>query len=220
MRLVEMETSALGNWSALAGVLFGMIFLSQGTDASAQELTQALATPQGPVLGEISRDGLVKSFRGIPYAQPPVGIRRWKMAEPASDWTNPRAATQFSPSCVQVETPQFTTLPRGQQETFFWQPDGLASEDCLYLNVWAPARTQGEAVPVMFWIHGGGLIQGGASLPLYDGEALARKGVVVVSINYRLGIFGFFAHPELSAESPTQTSGNYGLGDMLEHCDG
>lgn len=207
----------MGIWSVFATAVFGMVLVLQSGDASAQVLTPAIETPQGPIQGEATRDGMVWAFRGIPYAQPPVGVRRWKDAQPASDWTNLRAATLFSPSCVQVEMPQMTALPGGQeQQTFFWQPDGLASEDCLYLNIWSPAQNQGKSLPVMFWIHGGGLIQGGASLPIYDGEALARKDVVVVTFNYRLGVFGFFAHPELSAESPTNTSGNYGLSDMLE----
>lgn len=207
----------MGIWSAFAAAVFGMVLVSQGAEASAQVLTEAIVTPQGPVQGEVTRDGMVRALRGIPYAQPPVGVRRWRVAEPASDWANLRAATQFAPSCVQTEMPQMTVLPGGQQQqTFFWQPDGLASEDCLYLNVWSPAQAKGKALPVMFWIHGGGLIQGGASLPIYDGEALARKDVVVVTINYRLGVFGFFAHPELSAESLTRTAGNYGLSDMLE----
>lgn len=178
----------------------------------------AVDTPQGPVIGVEAPGGDVAVFKGIPYALPPVGKRRWTMAEPAPDWTNPRLANQFGPQCIQGTLPATFETPSGQNQTrLFWEPSGPSSEDCLYLNIYAPkAGTQNAKAPVMVWIHGGGFVGGSGSGPFYDGTALARKGVVVVTINYRLGIFGFFAHPELSTESVTGTSGNYGLSDQLE----
>lgn len=178
----------------------------------------ALDTPQGPIIGTEVPGGDVTVFKGIPYALPPVGKRRWAMAEPAPDWTNPRLADQFGPQCMQGTLPATFETPSGLHQTrLFWEPSAASSEDCLYLNVYAPKELGSAAkAPVMVWIHGGGFVGGSGSGPFYDGTALARKGVVVVTINYRLGIFGFFAHPELSAEAATGTSGNYGLSDQLE----
>lgn len=190
--------------------------LGMASPVSAEPI--ALETPQGPVIGSQAPGDGVAIFKGIPYALPPVGKRRWTMAEPAPDWTNPRLADQFSPQCMQGTLPATFETPSGQQQTrLFWEPSAPASEDCLYLNVYTPKNTgAAHKAPVMVWIHGGGFVGGSGSGPFYDGTALARKGVVVVTINYRLGIFGFFAHPELSAESATGTSGNYGLSDQLE----
>jgi len=140
----------------------------------------------------------VRSYKGIPYAAPPVGDLRWKPPQPVKPWKGIRVANAFPAMC-----PQFV---------FF---AGMQSEDCLGLNVWTPARQGSEKLPVMVWIHGGGFILGASSQTAYDGEALAAQGVVVVSINYRLGIFGFLAHPALSRESPQGVSGNYGMLDMV-----
>lgn len=195
-----------------------LIAMGLGVSSPVNGSPVAIETPQGPIIGEEVAGGDVAVFRGIPYALPPVGQRRWKMAEPAADWSNPRLAAQFGPQCVQGVLPATFTTPTGKQQTrLFWEPSVLSSEDCLYLNVYAPRPTKGAAKsPVMVWIHGGGFVGGSGSGPFYDGTGLARKGVVVVTINYRLGIFGFFAHPELSSESTNGTSGNYGLGDQLE----
>ena len=145
----------------------------------------------------------VRVFRGIPYAAPPVGDLRWREPQPAPDWKGVRKAVEFGPRCVQG--PIFDDM------VFRDQP----SEDCLYLNVWTPAKAASARLPVMVWIYGGGFQAGSTSEPRQDGERLARKGVVVVSLNYRLGVFGFFAHPALTKESPHRASGNYGLMDQV-----
>ena len=202
-------------WAAgLGGV--GLALSAAG--ASGADLR--VATPQGPLIGATTADGAVGVFKGIPYATPPVGVRRWKPAQPAPDWTNPRLADRPGPVCVQSSLPAMVDIAGGgRQASLYWDADQVASEDCLYLNVWTPTSAvaaRAEPRPVMVWIHGGAFLNGSGINPAYDGGALARKGVVVVSINYRLGVFGFFAHPELSAESPTGASGNYGLTDQIE----
>jgi len=141
----------------------------------------------------------VRSYKGIPYAAAPAGDLRWKPPQPPKPWSGIRVARSFGPMC-----PQPLMLGTGAQ-----------SEDCLALNVWTPAKTAGAKLPVMVWIHGGGFILGSSSQSVYDGEPLASQGVVVVSINYRLGVLGFMAHPALSRESPQGVSGNYGLLDMV-----
>lgn len=166
---------------------------------SAQPEPCAATTASGPVTGLV--EGAVSVYRGIPYAAPPVGDLRWRPPQSVQPWTTPRACTAFGPSCPQKEDKLLVT-------------PAPFSEDCLYLNVWTTARA-GERRPVMFWIHGGGFIQGGAAQSVYDGAALARQGVVVVTINYRLGPYGFLAHPALADEAGDGTSGNYGLMDQL-----
>jgi para-nitrobenzyl esterase len=145
----------------------------------------------------------IASFKGIPFAFPPMGALRWKAPQPVAPWTGVRSATEFAPSCMQDLT--FAKL--------FGAPPAT-SEDCLYLNVWTPAKTPIDALPVMVWIYGGAFVGGQTSIPAYDGTRLAERGVVVVSIAYRLGAFGFLAHPQLSAESG-KGSGNYGLQDQI-----
>jgi para-nitrobenzyl esterase len=157
----------------------------------------------GVVEGTASADGQVQIFRGIPFAAPPVGEWRWKEPQPAAHWEGVRKATEFGPRCMQA---------RIFSDMVF--RDAGPSEDCLYLNVWAPKVKPRTKLPVMVWIYGGGLVAGSTSEPRQDGEHLAHKGVVVVSMNYRLGIFGFYSHPELTAESPHHASGNYGLLDQ------
>ena len=149
-------------------------------------------------------DGDVAAFRAIPYAAPPVGALRWRPPEPAAAWSGVRDASQVGPICLQ----RYNATDNGVGPL-------PASEDCLTLNVWTPARTTGRRLPVMVWIHGGGFVNGSATAALYDGAALARQGVVVVSLNYRLGRFGFFAHPALTAESPSGPLANYGLMDQI-----
>lgn len=166
-----------------------------------------LNTPNGVLIGEeASSTGVV--FKGIPYAMPPVGKRRWQHAELSKPWKGARLATQFSPACMQ-------SAPEREGD-FFYHSAYQTSEDCLYLNVWMPQRESVKArLPVMVWIHGGALSAGSSAMPIYDGAELAAKGVVVVSVNYRLSIFGFFAHPELTKESMNHSSGNYGLTDQI-----
>ncbi len=157
---------------------------------------------QGELEGEVSTMGPL-AFKGIPYATPPISDLRWREPKPVSGWTDVRDATKFGAVCMQPET-QLFGIRRSQM-----------SEDCLYLNVWTPSLTPTVPAPVMVFIHGGSFITGSGSQPQYDGANLANRGVVVVTINYRLGIFGFLAHPDLSAESPRHTSGNYGLLDQM-----
>jgi para-nitrobenzyl esterase len=137
-------------------------------------------------------------YKGIPFAAPPVGDLRWKAPQPAEKWEGVKQVTQFAPAPFQGGNP-----PSGK------------SEDCLYLNVWTPAKSSKEKLPVMVWIYGGGFSFGSTAEPVYNGEKLAKKGVILVSIAYRVGQLGFLAHPELSAESPNGVSGNYGLLDQI-----
>ncbi|MGA2571983.1 MAG: carboxylesterase family protein, partial [Terracidiphilus sp.] len=158
---------------------------------------------QGKLAGTIE-NGLTV-YRGIPFAAPPVGDLRWRPPLPAAKWDGVRQADKFAPQCVQTS---FGPPPNGQKA-----PE--MSEDCLYLNVWTPAKKASDKIPVFVWIYGGGFNGGATSIPTYSGEVLARKGAVLVSIAYRVGSIGFLAHPELSAESPQHVSGNYGLLDMI-----
>ncbi|GGE47520.1 carboxylic ester hydrolase [Marinicauda pacifica] len=170
-----------------------------GASDSGHVLVEA---PAGPVRG-VTQDGL-EIFKGIPFAAPPVGEARWAPPTAMPAWDEAYDATEFGPGCMQpgwVSQSIYTdTLPR-------------LSEDCLNLNIWAPAEASGA--PVVVWIHGGALVRGANSLSLYDGASYAERGVVFVSINYRLGVLGYLAHPELSAESPDGVSGNYGLLDQI-----
>ncbi len=150
------------------------------------------------------KDG-VRSFRGIPFAQPPVGALRWREPKPAQNWTGVRNADQFGARCMQRTGPGAD----------YWFRSTEMSEDCLYLNVWTPAKAASEKLPVLVYIYGGGFQNGDGSEPRYDGESMARKGMVAVTMNYRLNVFGFFAHPELTKESPHHASGNYGLLDQV-----
>ena len=157
-------------------------------------------TDKGAVEGTAAASG-IRAFKGIPYAAPPVGALRWKAPQPAAAWTGVRKADAFGARCPQVKV----------WDDMVFRDE--MSEDCLYLNVWTPADA--KKLPVMVWIHGGGFVAGSASEPRQDGERLAGKGVVVVSLNYRLGVFGFLAHPELTKESPRHASGNYGMLDQV-----
>jgi para-nitrobenzyl esterase len=156
-----------------------------------------------------SRTG-VTAYKGIPFAAAPVGSLRWKPPAPPAKWKGVRACDRFGPSPMQPRPVPFLMI--GPEFVVPRQPLG---EDCLYLNVWTAARAPNEKRPVLVWIYGGGFITGGAAAPGYSGEALAGKGIVFVSFNYRLGIFGFFAHPELSQEDLHRASGNYALLDQL-----
>ncbi len=147
----------------------------------------------------------VRIFKGIPYAASPVGDLRWRPPQPAAAWSGVRAADAFGPDCPQ------TPYPPG---SIYAAPPKPQSEDCLYLNVWTAANA-GDRRPVMVWIHGGALTRGSGATPTYDGSALTKKGVVVVTINYRLGPLGYLAHPALTAESPHHASGNYGVLDQI-----
>ncbi|HZY79562.1 MAG TPA: carboxylesterase family protein [Cyclobacteriaceae bacterium] len=166
-------------------------------------------TKAGIVEGVASQTGVI-SFKGIPFAAPPVGDLRWKEPQAVQPWEGVKKTDAFGPSPMQG-----TPRPFYMWSKEFLIPDEPISEDCLYLNVWTPAKTVHDKVPVFVWIYGGGFNSGGSAVPIYDGEALASKGIVFVSINYRVNTFGFFAHPGLSKESVHGVSGNYGLLDQI-----
>ena len=198
---------ALGALAAASGLVLAGCGVTPGSGASGaspapNRLTRVIQVDGGRVSG--LDVGGVRVFRGIPYAAAPVGTLRWRPPQPVRPWHGVRACTQFGSSCPQSGAPiGGGRLPAAQ------------SEDCLYLNVWTPAHARDERLPVMVWIHGGGFITGSGSLPKTYGENLSgREHVVVVSFNYRLGVFGFLAHPALSAESAHGVSGNYGLLDQ------
>jgi para-nitrobenzyl esterase len=163
---------------------------------------QQVKTAGGLVTGVSSADGAFRIFKSIPYAAPPVGEFRWQAPRPATAWQGVRDATEFGSRCLQ-----------GQIFADIVFKD--LSEDCLTLNIWTPAKNASDRLPVMVWIHGGGFQAGAGAEPRHDGEAFARKNVVLVTINYRLGVFGFFAHPELTRESRRNASGNYGMLDQI-----
>jgi para-nitrobenzyl esterase len=186
-----------GLWSQAPLMVFVALLALAGT-AGAQVRTDA-----GLIEGTPGSGSRGAAFKGIPFAAPPVGDRRWKPPQAVTPWPGVRKATAFGPRCMQgriFEDMVFRDKP---------------SEDCLYLNVWTPSTPPPNALPVMVWIHGGGFVAGSASEPRQDGERLAEKGVIVVGINYRLGAFGFLAHPELTKESGQGASGNYGLLDQV-----
>ena len=178
--------------------------------AAVLPLTAAIDDPvrveQGQLSGVPGSTPDLRVYKGIPFAAPPVGDLRWRAPKPAADWPGVRKADQFSATCMQ------TPYPEGSLYRSEPQP---VSEDCLYLNIWTAAKSASDKRPVMVWIHGGAFTRGSGSTPTYNGEALAKKGVVIVTVNYRLGIFGFFAHPELNQESEHHSSGDYGIHDEI-----
>jgi para-nitrobenzyl esterase len=160
-------------------------------------------TVNGAVAGVTLPSG-VKAFRGVPFAAPPVRENRWRAPQPVKNWTGVRQADRFADQCMQARV--FGDM--------MFRNSGV-SEDCLYLNVWVPANARpGSAMPVLVYYYGGGFVAGDGSEPRYDGESMAKRGIVVVTTSYRLGVFGFFSHPELTAESPHHASGNYSLMDQ------
>jgi para-nitrobenzyl esterase len=176
--------------------------LSLGSASQAQT-GPVVDAPAGGITGQTV--GAVQVFKGLPYAAPPLGPARWTPPKPLPRWPGVRDGTRFGPACFQ---------PRSGPGSIYTDDPGPMSEDCLSLNVWAPANA--AKAPVLVWIHGGALVAGSSHEAIYDGAKLAARGVVVVSINYRLGVLGFLAHPGLSAESPLGVSGNYGLLDQIE----
>jgi para-nitrobenzyl esterase len=178
-----------------------LVTLTSTLVASAGERVE---TKNGAVEGTTEQDG-IRVFRGIPFAEPPVGDLRWKPPQPVKNWRGVRQSNKFG--------------PRAMQRAIFGDMNfrsGGISEDCLYLNVWTPAKVGTGRLPVLVYFYGGGFMAGDSSEPRYDGASMARKGLVAVTVNYRLSVFGFLAHPELTAESPHHASGNYGLLDQSE----
>jgi para-nitrobenzyl esterase len=181
--------------------VLGLMVVGFSAPAHADPLKVRIA--QGKLHGKLINVGKVRAFLGIPFAAPPVGALRWKAPQPAAHWKAERDATKYGAHCVQTPF-----------EDMSFQ-DAVASEDCLYLNVFTPADAKGSSkLPVMFWIHGGGYFSGSASEPRHNGDYLPAKGVVLVTINYRLGVFGFLATEELMQEGGG-SAGNYGLMDMI-----
>jgi para-nitrobenzyl esterase len=170
------------------------------TSAAAVTISDPVRVDTGLISGTSGRSAEIRVFKGIPFAAAPVGELRWRTPQPAAHWDGVRKADQFGPRCMQGGGPNAPPT----------------SEDCLFLNVWAGARSSSDRRPVMVWSYGGAFAIGSGSTPLYDGENLAKKGVIVVTYNYRLGPFGWFSHPELSKESGHNASGNQGLMDAVE----
>lgn len=164
----------------------------------------------GLITGTINASGNIHIFRGIPFAAPPLGNLRWKEPHPVIPWNDVKSCDVYGPSPMQANP-----VPFGPWSEEFLIPQKPISEDCLYLNVWTGAASSKERRPVVIWIYGGGFVSGGTGVPVYDGETMAKKGVVFVSANYRVGVFGFLALPELSKESPHHSSGNYALLDQI-----
>jgi para-nitrobenzyl esterase len=160
-------------------------------------------TANGTVEGRGVQPSGVRIFRGIPFAQPPTGDLRWREPQPVKNWKGVRQAIDFGPRCMQARI----------FDDMIFRSNGV-SEDCLYLNVWTPAKSSRERLPVLVYFYGGGFVSGDGSEPRYDGESMALKGIVVVTVNYRLGVFGFMSHPDLAKESAHNASGNYGFLDQ------
>ncbi|MCW3836978.1 carboxylesterase/lipase family protein [Sphingomonas canadensis] len=187
--------------STCSAIALMLLTLPGAAPAAAQPPVPHVSVAQGKLAGS-SADG-VRRFFGIPFAAPPVGDLRWKAPKPAAPWAGVRDASSFGATCMQSRFPGEDAGARPPM-----------SEDCLTLNVWTPEGVDGP-MPVMVWIHGGGFMAGSNRDPAFDGTAFAKKGIVLVTINYRLGALGFIAHPELSAEAPYRSSGNYGMLDQI-----
>jgi len=170
---------------------------------------QTVKVRGGLVSGFPGKDPSIITYKGIPFAAPPVGSLRWRAPQPIVAWPGVLKAEKFSASCIQQIVSEFGPW------TYEFMAHNEVSEDCLYLNVFTPAKSASEQRPVFVHIYGGGFMQGSSAAPIYDGEGLAKKGLVVVTFNYRVGALGFLAHPELTSESGHQASGNYGLMDQI-----
>ena len=176
---------------------------------AADSILGVVNVAEGQLTGIAGDDHSIMVFKGIPFAAPPVGALRWQPPEPAARWQGVRKADTFGASAMQADQRSFG--PWTEEYMFRNQ----ASEDCLYLNVWTPAKSGAERLPVFVYIYGGAYHSGSGEVLLYDGEGLAKKGVLVVTFNYRVNVFGFLSHSELTAESPHRASGNYGLMDQI-----
>ena len=190
------------NVGRMLGCCAAMLFLS-GSMAFAADKNKDDVKVESGMLRGLSDAGVV-SYKGVPYAAPPTGNLRWKAPQPAAHWSGVRTASQFGHDCMQLPFPS-DAAPLGTKP----------GEDCLVMNVWAPAVRTSSKLPVMVWIYGGGYVNGGSSPAVYDGSQFAKQGVVFVSFNYRLGRFGFFAHPALTAEAGSAPLGNYAFLDQI-----
>ena len=182
--------------------------------------TDEVSLKHGKIRGVVSRDGNTNIYTGIPYAQAPVGELRWKEPKEELDWQGVKDCTYFGPRCIQggnpvwLDSAQKIVIEQSYIPDFEYVPLERQSEDCLYLNVYSPKGAT-ENLPVLVYIHGGSLLHGSSSGDDYNGEALSKRNIVVVTIAYRLNVFGYFAHPALAEESPNHTTGNYGLLDQI-----
>jgi para-nitrobenzyl esterase len=190
--------------------MFGASDASAQFDPCGTLLAAPVQVEGGAIIGALGADGTIARYLGVPFAAPPVAGLRWRPPEPPAPWQGVLETRSFAPACSQPLPP-----PGSFYQKEFFRTAERQSDDCLYLNVWTPARSPEEKLPVMVWFYGGGFVQGSGSVPSFEGEALARRGVVVVTINYRLGPLGFLALPALHQESPGNVSGNYGLLDMV-----
>lgn len=190
------------------GFLLAIALQMSCTGKQSKLIDNNIETEYGLVQGVINESGTVVSFKGIPYAIPPVGDLRWREPQPPAPWEGVRDASEFCTNCIQLNNRR---LPWTDE----YMIRGETSEDCLFLNIWTSASSALDKLPVLVYIHGGGLREGSGSIDVYDGEELAKKGIVVVTINYRVGALGFLAHPWLSVESPHHASGNYGFMDQI-----
>jgi para-nitrobenzyl esterase len=190
----------MANLTALC-TLASILCMSHSALAAGSE--QKVSIDKGTLRGAVQGD--VVSFKGVPYAAAPIDHLRWESPQPVPAWTGARDATHFGHDCAQIPDPM-EAAPQGST---------TPSEDCLFLNLWAPAKTPHTGLPVVVWIHGGGFVNGGSSASVYDGSAFAKHGVVFVSFNFRLGRFGFFAHPALTQEHPDGLLGNYTYMDQI-----
>ncbi len=186
-----------GRWAAFLAVLLALAMPVR---------SQTVRVDGGMIAGATGFNPNVRVYKGVPFAAPPVGNLRWREPQPVAKWDGVKQTTEYSPMCQQRERPKDS----------YHTPDILpVSEDCLYLNVWTPAKSANQKLPVMVFIHGGGFGVSSGIEKWFNGERLAEKGVIVVTFNYRLGVFGFLAHPELTKESEHHTSGNYGMLDQI-----
>jgi para-nitrobenzyl esterase len=205
IHFVSPEGCSFATKLRIAASAAGLLLLSA---AGAQAAT--VSVEGGAIIGAAAADGAVTHYLGVPFAAAPIAGLRWRPPQPVTAWEGVLETVHAAPACPQPLPP-----PGSFYQKEFFLTSERQSEDCLYLNLWTSARTADEKLPVMVWFYGGGFVQGSGSLPSFDGEALARRGVIVVTINYRLGPLGFLAFPALDQESPDHVSGNYGLLDMI-----
>ena len=187
-----------------------VLALVSGIEQPGIAQTPTAKTKEGTVAGYFNADKSIVIYKGVPFAAPPVGELRWREPQALKSWSGTLACQKFSASPYQNKPSPFMMW----SAEFIAPPEPL-SEDCLYLNIWTPAKSGNAKLPVLVYIYGGGFLGGSSACAIYDGEAMAKEGIVFVSINYRVGIFGYLAHPDLSRESPNKVSGNYGLLDQI-----